>query len=172
MSEKSMFFNSVDGDTREYSAADFADCLSGICPNRVLEGLAVSPTNSQVNISAGKAIINGYIYVLDETKIITPSASSGNSVRYGRVVLQLDLSSRSISAAVKTNVGSAPALEENEISLAIVPVQVNGAVTGVTDDRTFSNSYSVLKNKPIHYGTGTPSNSLGNNGDIYVQYES
>ena len=58
------------------------------------------------------------------------------------------------------------------ISLAIVPVQLNGEVTGVTDDRTFSNSYSVLKNKPIHYGTGTPSNSLGNNGDIYVQYES
>lgn len=170
MSEKSMFFNSTDGDVREYSASDFADCLSGICPNGVLEGLAVSPTNSQVNISAGKAIINGYIYVLDETKIITPN--SGNAQRFDRVVLKLDLTNRNISAICKTGTTVAPVLEENEISLAIVTVQTSGAVTGVTDDRTYSNSYANLQNKPINYGTGIPRNSLGNDGDIYVQYES
>ena len=170
MSEKSMFFNSTDGDVREYSAADFADCLSGITPNGVLEGLEVTAANSKVNILAGKAIINGYVYILDETKIITPNL--GNSKRFDRVVLKLDLTNRNISAICKTGTTVAPALEENEISLAIVPVQINGAVTGVTDDRTYSNSYANLQNKPIYYGTDTPKNTLGNDGDIYVQYES
>lgn len=170
MSEKSMFFNSTDGDVREYSASDFADCLSGICPNGVLEGLAVSATNSQVNILTGKAIINGYVYVLDETKVITPN--SGNAQRFDRVVLKLDLTNRNISAICKTGTSTAPTLEENELSLAIVTVQTNGAVTGVKDTRIYSRDYSNLQNKPIHYGTGTPSNSLGNDGDIYVQYES
>ncbi len=170
MSEKSMFFNSTDGDVREYSAADFADCLSGIAPNGVLEGLSVTAANSKVNISAGKAIINGYIYVLDSTLVITPD--SGSSQRFDRVVLKLYLPNRNISAICKTGTSTAPALEENEISLAVVTVQINGAVTGVTDTRAYSRDYSNLQNKPIHYGTGTPNNSLGNDGDIYVQYES
>ena len=170
MSEKSMFFNSIDGDVREYSASDFADCLSGICPDGVLEGLEVTAANSKVNISAGKATINGYVYVLDETKVITPN--SGNAQRFDRVVLKLDLTNRNISAICKTGTSTAPVLEENELSLAIVTVQTNGAVTGVTDARIYSRDYSNLQNKPIHYGTGTPSNSLGNDGDIYVQYES
>lgn len=170
MSEKSMFFNSTDGDVREYSAADFADCLSGICPDGVLEGLSVTVTNSKVNIMPGKAIINGYVYILDETKVITPN--SGSSQRFDRVILKLDLENRNISAICKTGSSTAPALEENEISLAVVTVQISGAVTGVSDDRIYSNSYQNLQNKPIHYGTGTPSKSLGRDGDIYIQYES
>lgn len=72
---------------------------------------------------------------------------------------------------MKTGSNIPPELNENEISLAIVTVQTNGAVTGVTDTRTYSRDYSNLQNKPIYFGTGTPNNSLGNNGDIYVQYE-
>lgn len=170
MSEKSMFFNSIDGDVREYSAADFADCLSGICPDGVLEGLEVTPTNSKVNISAGKAVIKGYIYVLDDIKVIT--ASSGNAKRFDRVVLKLDLANRNISAVVRTGTNIPPALGENEISLAVVTVQTNGAVTGVEDTREYSRDYKNLYNKPIYCGTSAPRKSLGNDGDIYVQYES
>lgn len=31
-------------------------------------------------------------------------------------------------------------------------------------------NYANFTNKPIRYGTGTPSSSLGNNGDIYIKY--
>ena len=31
-------------------------------------------------------------------------------------------------------------------------------------------NYTNFTNKPIRYGTGTPSSSLGNNGDIYIKY--
>lgn len=35
---------------------------------------------------------------------------------------------------------------------------------------SYYSNYSNLSNKPIHYGTAEPSTSVGNNGDIYVQY--
>lgn len=35
---------------------------------------------------------------------------------------------------------------------------------------SYYSNYSNLSNKPIHCGTAEPSSSVGNNGDIYVQY--
>lgn len=35
---------------------------------------------------------------------------------------------------------------------------------------SYYSNYANLSNKPIHCGTAEPSSSVGNNGDIYVQY--
>lgn len=35
---------------------------------------------------------------------------------------------------------------------------------------SYYSNYANLSNKPIRYGTAEPSSSVGNNGDIYVQY--
>lgn len=35
---------------------------------------------------------------------------------------------------------------------------------------SYYSNYANLSNKPIRYGTAEPSSSVGNNGDIYIQY--
>lgn len=176
MAEKSMFFNSTEDDIREYSAADMADCLSGICPNGVLEGLKVERNNSnQVIVSAGKAIINGYIFCMDEEKNFDIPVSV-DAKRLDRVILQLDVSERKISVIYRTGTSSdAPELTQNseiyEISLAVMGIAAGTAVaTYLSTEAIYSRDYGNLQNKPVRYGTAAPHSSVGNNGDIYIQY--
>lgn len=172
MAEKSMFFNSTSDDIREYSASDMAECFFGICPNGVLEGLIVSGSSEVITVSTGKAFVNGYYYCLDEDKsfeVIT--ASSG---RMDRVVIRLDLSKRKISVEyIMGTSASVPELTQTsdiyEISLAYMLIS-GIKIVSITKDAVYSNDYKHLQNKPIHYGTAIPSSSLGNNGDIYIQY--
>lgn len=175
MAEKSMFFHSMEDDIREYSASDMADCLSGICPNGVLEGLEVTQRSGMMVVSAGKAIINGYIFCMDTEKTFNIPVS--DTQRLDRIILQLDLSERKISIVYKTGTSSvAPALTQNseiyEIALSVMRVPANAAVaTSNTREAIYARDYKNLQNKPIYYGTGTPSNVNGNDGDIYIQYE-
>ena len=162
MSEKSVFFDSADGDVREYSSADMAAVLSGIAKNGVLDGLEVTvPSDSSgAVISAGKAIINGYVYILDESKTL---AADAGEYRRDRIVLRLDTENKEIVTAFKPKDSDNTA---NEISLAVVQVQTGGSVTNVTDLRRFS------FHNPILYGTSAPRSTRGIDGDIYIQYES
>lgn len=175
MAEKSMFFNSVEGDERAYSQADMAAVFSGIALNGVLEGLDVTIVSGGISLSIGKAIINGYVYHLDEALELTVEVRSVR--RYDRIVLRLNLSERSIRAAVLTGSGmTMPELTQNniiyEISIAGIIVEANAAqVTHIEYDRIYSNSYGNLQDKPILYGTSEPSSVYGNDGDIYIQYD-
>ena len=53
---------------------------------------------------------------------------------------------------------------------------VDGANSGLDSDMldgqhgSYYCNYANLTNKPIRYGTSEPSSSVGNNGDIYIQY--
>jgi hypothetical protein len=161
MSEKSVFFDSADGDVREYSSADMAAVLSGIAKNGVLDGLEVTAAGSSgAVISAGKAIINGYVYILDESKTLAADAGEG---RKDKIVLRLDTENKEIVTAFKSDDSDNT---DNEISLAVVQVQTGGIVTNVTDLRTFP------FHNPILYGTSAPRSTRGIDGDIYIQYES
>lgn len=175
MSEKYMFFNSTDQDEREYSAADMADFISGVCSNGVLDGLNVTLNNNDVVVSAGKAVINGYVYVLDENMSLPVDVLG--VTRYDRVVIKLDSVQRQIHLDVKTGTDmTVPELTQNneifEISLAVLTVQANTTVvTGITTDAEYVWDYRKLKETPILYGTSEPSSRKGNDGDIYIQYE-
>lgn len=182
MSETSMFFNSEDGDIREYSAAHISELLSGICKTGVLEGLEaskvwVSSDENALKVTAGKAMINGYFYSLDED--ITFNIPFGEAVRYDRIVLRLDRSSRSIKIEYKKgddNSNAPPELVQNsevyEISVANMLISGETAyIISVYPDAEYSKDYHELKNKPILYGTTAPVNSQGSNGDIYILYK-
>lgn len=176
MSEKSMFFNSTTDDIREYSAGDFADCFSGIAPNGILEGLELSYNSGVITVSPGKAIINGYIFCMDEERNFEIPIRSYQ--RVDAVVLQLDMSERKISVIYKvSSEGSSPVLAQNssvyELLLGEISVVANVAAinTAIYGDRVYSNDYGKLRNKPILYGTGTPLSSKGNDGDIYIKYQ-
>ena len=173
MSEKYMFFNSTDDDEREYSAADMADMLSGVCPNGVIEGLEVTGAST---ISPGKAMINGYYYSNDEKYIYGgASYAVGKSDYY---VLRLNKSAKAITIGKYTAIlDNEFKLEQNnnvwEIALGKVTYYpIGSAVRGIiTDLRTFTRDYRNLVNRPIRSGTSEPLDSLGNDGDIYIKYQ-
>lgn len=175
MAEKYMFFNSAEGDVREYSEADMADCLSGLAANGVLEGLRVSRDDTKVYLSPGKAVINGYVYCSDETLELMPEITS--VIRCDRLVLRLDYQNRRIYPAIKTGASVlVPELTQNseifEIPLAVLLIATNTSkAESVTSDALYSHDYSHLHSKPILYGTAAPASNIGNDGDIYIQYE-
>lgn len=172
MSEKSMFFNSTEEDIREYSAGDFADCLSGLCQNGRLQGLQLSYTNgnpSVITVSEGKAIINGYIFCMDEDKNFDIPVLSYS--RIDEIVLQLSMEDRKICIIYKTgeSAGNSPVLTQNssiyEISLGEITVPANASAMS-----SGFQGVDIYANKSILCGSGLPSTKDGKDGDIYVLY--
>lgn len=174
MSEKSMFFNSTNDDERAYSAADMADVLSGLCPNGVIKGLTLMHglRSGEIVLNTGKAMVNGYMYSLDTMKTFTVTDAD---LRYDRVVLRLDTVNRKITAEYKQGTDSErPELTQNseiwEISLALINI-MEGSYPLISADCDYARDYHNLVNTPIYSGTDEPWAGLGNNGDIYIQYE-
>ncbi len=167
MSEKSMFFNSTAEDIREYSAEDMSEFFGAVAPDGVLEGLKVSRTDNKVYITPGKAIVDGRLYVSDETKEIEITETLP-SPRYDRIILRLDKTNRTITIARKTGTDTvAPELVQSsniyEISLAVLLV-ASGIIVSVEE-------YAQYSRQVIYSGKDEPDALIGNSGDIYVQYD-
>ncbi len=216
MVEEYRFFNSTTDDPREYNAADFAAFFASLFQNGIISGLEVTAVSSGVSVASGYAIINGYWYHLDTTK--TLSITSKTSAHTDTVVLQLDLNSTSRCITAKYKSGTTLENTESIVEIALAEIAVAANTTtaqSITDKRTMAkitaeaditaeeiisrlkntdlsdiggvgsnldadlldgkhssyyNDYANLSNKPILSGTAVPSSSLGNNGDIYIQY--
>lgn len=73
MAEHYRFFNSANGDIREYTAAEFAEYFSrflsdGLYTENGKAGLQVTPGSGlNVNIATGYAFVRGYMYKNDST---------------------------------------------------------------------------------------------------------
>ncbi|MCY9679756.1 hypothetical protein M5W74_11805 [Paenibacillus larvae] len=151
MAEKSMFFNSVNGD-RRYLAEDFAGYFSkfitnGYFPNKG-SNLQVDATGQEMSviIRSGAAWINGYMYSNTSNLTLKIDVADGVLNRIDRVVLQCNFSERLIKAVVKKGQFAsnpvAPELQRDadiyELGLADILVKkgatsITGA--GITDLR-------------------------------------
>jgi hypothetical protein len=103
--EKSSFFNSVDGD-RKYQASDFASYFNsfitnGVFPNPSTNLQVIANNNMTVTIKAGKAWINGYIYINDNDLILPVDVADGLLNRIDRVVVKYNTVGRNITASIK-----------------------------------------------------------------------
>lgn len=149
------YFDSTEGDIRQYDAAELAHLLSASLQNGVSShnggGLKVSANGSSMltKVSCGGAVISGYVFVLSDDgggeRTFTHQVS-GSADRIDRVVVRLDMNARTITLALLEGVPGAspkpPALTRTsqvwELSLAQVRVRaaalfVNAA--DVTDER-------------------------------------
>jgi hypothetical protein len=145
--EKSGFFNSTSGD-RMYDAADFAGYFAKLVSNGIFysnsDNLRVTPGGGlSVNVLAGSAWINGYVYENTETLNLTLAAADGVSPRIDRAVIRWDAVARQISAAVLTGTAaaspSAPDITRNDnlYDLVLADVQIPaGAVYIATQHLT------------------------------------
>ncbi len=140
--EKSMFFNSREGD-RRYKAEDWANYFSSFISNGVMplpsSGLqVVTGENMTVRLREGKAWINGYFYNNTDYLNLTLDFADGVLNRIDRIVIRWDLTARSILAKVKKGVPSAqpvaPTLQRDAdvFEIAVADVLVNKGATAIT----------------------------------------
>src|SRR5690606_20867544 len=140
--EKSMFFNSVNGD-RRYKAEEFADYFNkfignGVFPNPSTNCQVLSNNDMTIRLSPGAAWINGYMYVNtgDMNHVIEPADSVLN--RIDRVVLRWDKLERKIYSCVKVGEYSSnpkpKALQRNvdAYELCLANVKVSAGATTIT----------------------------------------
>lgn len=107
MAEKSLFFNSVNGD-RRYLAGDFADYFSPLVTNGFfpadLNLKVLAHENMDVVIKSGRAWINGYQYINTSDLVASIDIADGVLNRIDRVVVQLSFLDREIRVVVKKGI--------------------------------------------------------------------
>lgn len=154
MIEKYGFFDSLEGDEREYSEADFARWGRVLAIDGVRGGadaLKVNPyaTGLAVSVNPGYAMVQGRYYALEDdgtgAKILSLSGALSNP-RIDRIVLRLYYATRTIEVGVLQGAESAqptaPTLQRDSdvYMLSLAQVRVGVAASGiaagdVTDER-------------------------------------
>ena len=150
MAEKSSFFTSLNGD-RKYKSSDFAEYFStfignGVFPNPSNNLLVTANGDMTINLSAGFAWINGYMYHNTNNLTLTVGHSDSALKRIDRVVLKCDFINREIKAYIKEGVFASnpvpPTLKRDidAYELAIAEILVNaGSISikqsDITDTR-------------------------------------
>ncbi len=185
MAEHYRFFNSAEGDAREYLADEFAEyfrqfLVDGVYPKDGILTLKVTPGSGlAVTIAEGFAFLRGYLYKNDSPLNKTLTAADSNFDRIDRAVIRLDEINRTIKAVVKTGILSTapepPGLETSttvkEISLCQVRVRkaaASIATSDITDERIM-----VRNTVPNAFGvqtfTGATEPPLMGVGDIWLK---
>lgn len=143
--EKSSFFNSVSHD-RTYKAEDWAEYFASFIGNGVFPvpstGLqVVAGSGMNVTVRAGKAWINGYFYQNTGDLTVQLATADGQLNRIDRIVVQWNLTNRTITAKVKSSgfsaSPSAPAVQRDAdiFELVLADVFVAAGVTAITQSR-------------------------------------
>lgn len=166
MAEHYRFFNSTEGDIREYQAADFAEYFSRFISDGVFSeggslGLKVTTSGGLgVSVSPGYAFIKGYMYHNDSALSLTLDNADATLDRIDRIVLRFDEVNRTINLAVKkgalASTPTAPSLTNTtalkELSLAQIRVRKGSSSIGsITDERLteYCGQVSMLIDVPV-----------------------
>ena len=140
--EESSFFNDVDGD-RVYFAEDFAEFFIPFFTNGIFNNgcQVLGNTNDMaVNLSIGRAFIEGYRYINKQVKTLAIDNADGVLGRIDNIVIRLDLTNRNITAQVIKGAFSnnpiAPNLTRTSTiyDLRIAKVYVPAGTTEITQD--------------------------------------
>ena len=143
--EKSSFFNSVSHD-RTYKAEDWAEYFAsfigtGVFPVPSTGLQVVAGSGMNVTVRAGKAWINGYFYQNTGDLTVQLATADGQLNRIDRIVVQWNLTNRTITAKVKSSgfsaSPSAPAVQRDAdiFELVLADVFVAAGVTAITQSR-------------------------------------
>ena len=143
--EKSSFFNSVSHD-RTYKAEDWAEYFASFIGNGIFHvpstGLqVVAGSGMNVTVRAGKAWINGYFDQNTGDLTVQLATADGQLNRIDRIVVQWNLTNRTITTKVKSSgfsaSPSAPAVQRDAdiFELVLADVFVAAGVTAITQSR-------------------------------------
>ena len=181
MAETYSFFNSAEGDIREYQASEFAKYFSkflsdGVFSEDEIMGLNVE-TVSGLDIKAGTgfAYVRGYLYENDADISFTLDSADNVLDRIDRVVLKLDIVNRTMNVKLKKGgLGSTPtppALVDDanikELPIAQIRINKNAATGIIKDERTPVRSATKPPGVQIYSSGVEPQNMIM--GDIWLK---
>jgi microcystin-dependent protein len=170
MTETYRFYSGSTGDTRSYTAADWAAFFRSLFSTGVSHGtlgaLAVTQHSSgdrSVDVATGSAWVYGYMVTNDASANVAVAANSSGNPRIDRIILRNTVATGiTIEVLQGTPAASpaAPALTQNsttyEISLAQVYL-ANGytqiLTANITDERTYSTVARVVGTQVYANGT-------------------
>jgi hypothetical protein len=164
MAINSYFYDSVEGDPRTYSAADFAKAFGIILENGVIGdstgdlGFDIGGTN-YTTIYAGRATIQGHFVEVVGSEVITPPAGTYT----GCIVIKVDIKGeRKASISVRTDQN--PQKDEAIYEMVLYNCNVsNGVITGVTDLRVQGGALAKMSPSVVSWG-GDPNGVFINMG--------
>lgn len=175
MAEKSSFFTSLNGD-RKYKSSDFAEYFStfignGVFPNPSNNLLVTSNGDMTINLSAGFAWINGYMYHNTDNLTLTVEYADATLKRIDRVVVRLDYIERNITCNIKkgsfASDANAPILQRDvdAYELCIAEIQIDNGVidiqqSKITDTRLNSDLCGIVTQTINEIDTTTLYNQL------------
>lgn len=175
MAESYKFFNSQEGDIREYQASEFAEYFGAFIPDGVFidnGNITLGVTNGtgmEVVLGEGYANIRGYFYKNDEPITFTLDPADSVLNRIDRIVIKLDITNRTMKATLKKGtLGSSPTppslvddASVKEISIAQIKVN-KGATSGViVDERVTIPSLKDIGKRTFTGATENPTMRVG-----------
>lgn len=166
MAEHYRFFDSVEGDIREYLSKDFAEYFSRFLGDGIYQidnkiGLQVMPSSGLgIEIGTGYAHIRGYFYHNDSTLAKQLDVADSVLDRIDRIVLRLDVINRSIQVVVKKGTfSSTPQPPEIKVSstvkeMTLAQVRIRKGATSISaqdiiDERLSQNCGIVTLTVPV-----------------------
>lgn len=169
MTEHYRFFNSTEGDIREYNANEFAEYFNRFVSDGIFSeggslGLKVTNTSGMsISVAPGYAFIKGYMYKNDAGRPFTLDNADATLDRIDRVVLRFDEVNRIINLAVKKGTLASSPIPPTlintstlkELSLSQIRIKKGAtsiSVADVTDERLteFCGQVSMLIDVPVN----------------------
>lgn len=140
--EKSGIFNSVNGD-RKYKAQFFAEYFSsfignGVFPNPSTNLQVIANDDMTVTLKAGRAWINGYIYINTDDLILPIDFADGALNRIDKIVLKYNTVEREITAKVKKGTfASSPAApdlqrDDDAYELGLADIYIDAGIVSIS----------------------------------------
>lgn len=156
------FFDSEEGDVREYGELEFNRYFDSIYRSGVSVDdsgsmtLKVTGGTGAVSVAPGFAIVLGYYFYNPTARSLTVSAPASNS-RIDRVVVRLDKAAKTVNLALRAGTEAAspspPSLQRSgdiyELSLAQVRVTTAGGAITVTDERPMEAVCGAIRPKNL-----------------------
>lgn len=152
-------FDYMEGDTDvyEYTSDEFSTLIEGLTGSGIsrnfLNEFTATANGLEINVSSGACFIRGR-YGLNENAVsVTLNATLTGQNRYDRIVLALDIPSRTISidtvtGTATTGTPTKPSLTQSDTiyQLPLYAVKVsNGSTTVLEDERVFTYSAASLQ---------------------------
>ena len=169
MAEASWPFYGVETNETQFSKWARAFAYSGIS-----QGLALTPgTGMQVVVGTGSALVRGVYYENDTNKTLTIGAApAAGQTRQDAIVLRLDQTANTITAAVKAGTanssgGALPAMTQNETTwellIGVITVAAGTAAitTGMINELKPSTGLRVIPYDTADRPTPTDSVAIG-----------
>ena len=150
-------FDFADGDTDiyQYTSAEWAEYINSIMPNGIVNNygdkFAATASGLDITFGSGKCFILGRCGWNTEAEIISLDAESASLQRIDRIVLTVDITSRTLALSVKKGTASssptAPEIIQSALLFELPVYQAritSGSTVTLTDERNLVLTYQEL----------------------------